>query len=73
MFGRGKARLQHCSLEEIELEGDNGQLIPSVAVTCLQCGHCVESFGTSEASITRCLVVMRNECPELENYFYVTE
>ena len=59
-----------CDIEEIELEGDHGT-IPSVCATCSRCDHQTESFGTSESSIKRCLVLMREECPNGEDNFYV--
>lgn len=61
-----------CSVEETELEGDRG-LVPSVVATCSRCDHQTESFGTSEASIKRCLVLLREGCPMGERNFYVDE
>lgn len=59
-----------CEIAEIELEGDYGDnLIPSVCATCSRCGHQTESFGTGDASIRRCLALMREECPEDELNF----
>ena len=37
------------------------------------CQHTTESFGTGEKSVKRCLVLMRQECPEGEENFYVGE
>ena len=59
-----------CTIEEIELEGDYGPSIPSVEATCSRCDHTVEAYGTGIASIRRCLVTMREECPYHENNFY---
>jgi len=73
MFGTKKRPLVSCELEHIELENEDGLSISSVCVTCGKCGHETESFGTGQASITRCLALMRNECPELENNYYVTD
>lgn len=60
------------SIEETELEGDYGP-VPGVAATCSECGHETESFGTSDRSRRRCLVLMREECPDGANNFYVDE
>jgi hypothetical protein len=57
-----------CAIEEIELDG-----IPSVQATCSHCDHVTESYGTGGASIRRCLVVMREECPCGQNNFYVAD
>jgi hypothetical protein len=66
-----------CEVENVELEGDfetsDGMLVlvPSVQARCLRCGHETESYGDSEASVRRCLVLMREECPRGERNFYV--
>jgi hypothetical protein len=61
-----------CEVEETELEGDHG-LIPGVIVACSRCGATTESFGTGEASIKRCLALMREDCPEGESNWYFVE
>jgi len=66
------ARIE-CTVEEVDLEGDNGT-VRGVRVTCGRCGHSAESFGTSEKSVRRSLCVLKEECPEGgENNFYVAE
>ncbi len=62
-----------CKVEEVELESESGNTIPGVRVTCSKCDHSTESFGTGEKSIKRCLVLLREECPEGEENFYVDE
>lgn len=62
-----------CSVEETTLMSETGDDVPSVVVTCHRCGHSTESFGTGERSIRRCLVLLREECPEGEENFYVDE
>jgi hypothetical protein len=59
-----------CSIEETTLENDDGIEVDSVVATCSECGHQTESFGTSDRSVKRCLVLMREECPEDANNFY---
>ena len=61
-----------CDIEETDLEGDYGT-VSGIHAVCGRCGHETESFGTSDASIKRCLVLMREECPEGESNFYVAE
>lgn len=61
-----------CQVEEIELEGDY-EMIASVCVTCDRCGHEAEAYGTSGRSIRRCLVMLREECPEDESNYYVAD
>lgn len=61
-----------CEIEETTLQGDYAD-IPSVRATCDRCGHCTEAFGTSDRSVRRCLVAMRDECPNGESNFYAAE
>jgi hypothetical protein len=62
-----------CSVQEIELTNEDDHDVESVMATCSRCKHTTESFGTSEASVRRCLVLMREECPRKENNFYVDD
>jgi hypothetical protein len=57
-------------VEQTEMEGEYGP-VDGMCATCRRCGYQTESFGTSEGSINRCLALMREECPEGENNFYV--
>ena len=61
-----------CSVEYVDLENDQGRMIPSVRVRCGQCDHETESFGTSARSVRRCLMLLKEECPEGEgdNHYY---
>lgn len=61
-----------CEVEEVRKQGDYGR-VWSVEVACTKCGHITESYGTDGASIRRCLALMREECPNDENNFYVAE
>jgi hypothetical protein len=40
---------------------------------CLRCDHATESFGHGESSVRRCLALLRDECPNNEENFYVNE
>jgi hypothetical protein len=61
-----------CEIDETFLDGDYTE-VEGVVATCSRCGHETESYGTSEASIKRCLVLLREECPNNEQNFYVEE
>ena len=61
-----------CSVDEVELEGDYG-LVDGVSVSCTRCGHETESFGTRDVSVRRCLALMREECPNRESNYYITD
>jgi len=60
------------TIEEVELDGDYGE-IPSVEATCTKCGHTTESYGQESASIRRCLVLLREECPRNESNYYTSK
>jgi hypothetical protein len=61
-----------CSIEETEMEGDYGTL-PGVVALCLRCGNETHSFGQTGRSVRRCLVLMREACPNHENNYYVAD
>lgn len=61
-------------IEEVVLQSEEGRDVDGVVARCSRCDHETESFGTSEKSIKRCLVLLREECPRNdENNFYVDE
>ena len=62
-----------CEVNYIDMENDSGRMISSVEVTCSKCGHSVRSYGTGERSVKRCLAMFREECPEDEANFYVSD
>lgn len=57
-----------CEIQELVLEDG---MMDGVMAECGNCGHQTTSNGTGEASIRRCLALMREECPEGERNFYV--
>ena len=62
-----------CTVEETMVTNARGDDIPSVRVTCSRCGHTASSFGRSDKSISRCFVMLRENCPEGENNLYVID
>jgi len=62
-----------CEITETTLTNENGREIDGVVACCRRCLHQTESYGTGENSRKRCLVLMREECPEYEDNFYVDE
>lgn len=61
----------NCSIEEFDAEGSSRKPVRSVRATCSTCGHITESFGTGPKSVARCLVLMRNECPQNQTNYYM--
>jgi hypothetical protein len=59
-----------CDIDEDYVSTDIGDG-EGVRATCRRCGAYTESLGTSENSVARCLVMLREECPMEENNFYV--
>lgn len=62
-----------CEVCETELEGEAGRPVEGVRVTCSRCDHETESFGASGRSVRRCLVLMKEECPNGESNYYVAD
>lgn len=63
-----------CLVEELDIESDNGRMVPGVIVTCSECDYAVQSFGTSERSVNRCLALLRESCPlGDENYYTIDD
>jgi hypothetical protein len=62
-----------CTVREVTVENDDGHEVDGVEVTCSRCDHATQSYGTGENSVRRCLVLLREECPEGEENFYVSE
>jgi hypothetical protein len=62
-----------CSVDYCQLENDDGREIDSVEVTCKRCDHTTQSYGDSAASVRRCLVLLREECPRGESNYYVAD
>lgn len=62
-----------CELDYITLENEFGKDIDSVRVTCQKCGKVEESYGTSERSINRCLVLLHDSCDCRNNFYYISD
>ncbi len=61
-----------CKIEYGEDYNDYDTTTPTTTAVCGRCGHRITSWGNGDASIRRCLVLLKNECPNQENNFYVT-
>lgn len=60
-----------CDVDYTTDYNDAGNDVDCIVATCSKCGHETTSWGTGDASIKRCLVLMHEECPNNENNFYV--
>lgn len=58
-----------CEVDQVELSNERGP-VDGVQAVCQRCGHRTESYGTGIRSVRRCLVLMRDECPNGEENFY---
>ncbi len=58
-----------CEVEEVELDGDHAA-VDGLCVTCSRCGHEAEVYGTSDRSLRRAFVMLREECPLGEGNYY---
>jgi hypothetical protein len=63
-------RRVECDVEVIEMDGEH-TTVEGVQATCRRCGAETESYGTSERSIRRCMVLLREQCPMNEDNYYV--
>jgi len=62
-----------CEVYEDSEVNDYGTDSPCIRAVCSKCGYETMSFGNSEASVRRCPVLMREECPLNEENFYVKD
>ncbi len=70
MSARGMNAAVTVTVTVSETENENGWPVDTVTAECNRCGHTTESYGSSGASIRRCMVLLREECPKEENNFY---
>ena len=62
-----------CEVEYTELENTSGREIQGVIVHCQRCSHSEQSFGQGDASVRRCLALLRENCPNGEENYYVNQ
>jgi hypothetical protein len=62
-----------CEIDYVTLINGEGCPVRGVCATCTRCGNQEESFGNSDASVARCLVLMRQSCPGGARHFYVED
>lgn len=60
-------------IDDVTLTNDEGYPVRGTCATCTRCGHQEESFGTSEGSVSRCLVLLRENCPGGRRHFYIVD
>lgn len=70
-MGRKKRRIVECDVEVVMLKGPRRTRIEGVEATCRRCGESMASFGTSDASVDRCLAMLGNSCPLGEDNIYI--
>jgi hypothetical protein len=63
----------NCEVQEVTLYSQTGRPISGVRVVCSRCEHEAETFGTGQASVRRCLALLREECPTEEDNYYVAD
>lgn len=57
-------------IEEVLLENERGIEVESICATCSRCDHEVEVYGTSDMSVRRACIMLREDCPMGEENFY---
>lgn len=62
----------HCDVRHDEVEHeDSGRMVAGTRATCERCGHETIAYGSSDGSRKRCLMLMREQCPNGESNYYV--
>ena len=62
------------SFEETTIEDeDDGHEGQGVIATCSECEHTEQSFGQGPKSRIRCIMLMKENCPESAENFYVDD
>lgn len=59
-----------CYITQGTEENESGYEVTCTYAECSKCGQETMSFGDSDESVTRCLAMLREECPRGENNFY---
>ncbi len=62
-----------CEIRYDTEENERGYEAPCVRAVCSKCQHETMSWGESDGSVKRCLVLLSEECPQHEKNFYVKE
>jgi hypothetical protein len=65
------ARVKVDIKEVDDVEDEHGRERDGVRATCSRCDHAVESRGQTDRSRRRCLALLREECPNNEENYYV--
>lgn len=60
-----------CLVDHTYAENESGNEQECVVVECSECEHTERSWGHSDRSVRRCLVLMGQNCPEGADNFYV--
>jgi alpha-D-ribose 1-methylphosphonate 5-triphosphate synthase subunit PhnG len=55
------------------IKDEAGRKTEGLVLTCSRCGGTVEVFGTTDASVKRGFVKLREGCEEAGRHFYVEE
>lgn len=61
-----------CEVSATQVELD-GRWLDGVCVSCTRCEHYEEVAGESDRSVRRGLALLRENCPEGEDNYYVTD
>lgn len=59
-----------CEVRDTLLTGEDGDEVSGLCVKYGRCDKTVQVFGTSERSMRRAFVMLREECPKKESNYY---
>jgi len=60
-----------CTVTRCDLENDDGFEVEGVVVRCTRCDLAAKSYGTSDRSVRRSLLLLRQRCGLGEENYYV--
>lgn len=67
----GRSKRVECTVKKVVLKNERGIDIESVVVKCGECERTAQSYGTSARAVRRALSVLRENCPEGAEHYYV--
>lgn len=59
------------TVEDAMVDNGRGGESPGVKATCSECDHEVECLGRTQRSVKRCAMLLKEECPNNEDNFYL--
>lgn len=59
-----------CDITKTLIMNEHGREVPGVVVSCTRCSYSTESFGQGDGSVRRCMMLLKEQCPNGERNYY---